>query len=29
MLKLVYREHELLVYKIDIYKSRKEDEWEI
>ena len=25
MLELVYREHELLIYKIDIYRGRKED----
>ena len=29
MLKLVYREHELLIYKADIYKGKEEDEWEI
>ena len=29
MLKPVYREYELLIYKIDIYKSREEDEWEV
>ena len=29
MLKLAYREYELLIYKIDIYKGRKEDEWEV
>ena len=29
MLKLVYREHELLIYKADIYKGREEDEWEV
>ena len=29
MLELVYREHELLIYKVDIYKDREEDEWEI
>jgi hypothetical protein len=27
--KPVYREHELPLYKIDIYKGRKEDKWEI
>ena len=25
MLELVYREHELLVYKVDIYRGREED----
>ena len=25
MLELVYREHKLLIYKIDIYKGREED----
>ena len=29
MLELVYREHELLVYKVDIYKGKEEDEQEI
>ena len=29
MLKLVYREHKLLIYKADIYRGRKEDEWEV
>ena len=29
MLKPVYREHELLIYKVDTYKGRKEDEWEV
>ena len=29
MLKLVYKEHELLIYKADIYKGREEDEWEV
>ena len=29
MLKLVYREHELLIYKADIYRDKKEDKWEI
>ena len=29
MLKLVYREYKLLIYKTDIYKGRKEDKWEI
>ena len=29
MLELVYKEHELLIYKIDTYKGRKKDEWEI
>ena len=26
ILELVYREHELLIYKIDIYKGREKDE---
>ena len=26
MLKLVYREHKLLIYKVDTYKDREEDE---
>ena len=29
MLKLVYREIELLVYKVDIYKGQEEDKWEV
>ena len=29
MLELVYREYELLIYKVDMYKSRKEDKWEV
>ena len=29
MLKLIYREYELLIYKIDIYRGREEDEWEV
>ena len=29
ILKLVYREHEPLIYKIDTYRGRKEDELEI
>ena len=29
MLKLVYREHELLIYKADTYKGREKDEWEV
>ena len=29
MLKLVYREYELLIYKIDMYRGREEDEWEV
>ena len=28
MLKLVYGEYELLIYKVDIYRGREEDEWE-
>ena len=29
MLEPVYREHELLIYKTDIYRGREEDEWKI
>ena len=29
MLKLVYRKYELLIYKIDIYKGKKKDKWEV
>ena len=29
MLNLVYREHELLIYKIDIYRSKEKDKWEV
>ena len=29
MLKLIYREYELLIYKINTYKSRKENKWEV
>ena len=29
MLKLAYREYELLIYKTDIYRGREEDEWEV
>ena len=29
MLELVYREHEPLIYKADIYKGREEDEWKV
>ena len=29
MLELVYREHELLIYKVDIYRGKKEDKWKI
>ena len=29
MLKPVYGEHELLIYKADTYKGREEDEWEV
>ena len=29
MLKLAYREHEPLIYKIDMYKGREEDKWEV
>ena len=29
MLELVYKEYELLIYKINTYKGRKEDKWEV
>ena len=29
MLELVYREHELLMYKADMYRGKEEDEWEV
>ena len=29
ILKPVYREHEPLIYKVDTYKGREEDEWEV
>ena len=29
ILELVYGEHELLIYKVDIYRGREKDEWEI
>ena len=29
MLKLVYREYKLLVYKANTYKDKKEDKWKI
>ena len=29
MLKLVYGEYELLIYKIDTYRGKEEDKWEI
>ena len=29
MLELVYREHELPIYKVDMYRSKKEDKWEV
>ena len=29
MLKLIYREYKPLIYKIDIYKGKKEDKWEV
>ena len=29
MLELAYREHELLIYKIDTYRGKEEDEWEV
>ena len=29
MLKLVYREHELLIYKVNIYRGKEEDKWKV
>jgi hypothetical protein len=29
ILKLVYREYELLLYKADMYRGRKENKWEV
>ena len=29
MLEPVYGEHELPIYKVDTYRGRKEDEWEV
>ena len=29
MLELVYREHELLIYKADMYRGREKDKWEV
>ena len=29
MLELAYGEHEPLIYKVDMYKSREEDKWEV
>ena len=29
MLKLVYREYKLLIYKVDIYRGKEEDKWEV
>ena len=29
MLKLVYREYKLLIYKVNTYKDREEDKWEV
>ena len=29
MLKLVYREYKPLIYKIDIYRGKKENKWEV
>ena len=29
MLKLVYKEYKLLIYKVDTYKGKEEDKWEI
>ena len=29
MLELVYKKHELLIYKVDTYRGREEDKWEV
>ena len=29
MLELVYREHKLLIYKVDTYRGREENKWEV
>ena len=29
MLKLIYREYKLLIYKADIYKGKEKDKWEV
>ena len=29
MLELAYREYKLLIYKVDIYKGKKENKWKI
>ena len=29
MLKLVYGEYKPLIYKVDMYRGREEDEWEV
>ena len=29
MLELVYKEYKLLIYKVDTYKGREEDKWEV
>ena len=29
MLEPAYRKYELLVYKVDIYRGREEDEWKV
>ena len=29
ILELVYGEHEPLIYEVNIYKNREEDEWEV
>ena len=29
MLKPAYGEHELLIYKVDTYRGREEDKWEV
>ena len=29
ILELVYREYKLLIYKVDTYRGREEDKWEV
>ena len=29
MLELVYREYELLIYKVDMYRGKKENKWKV
>ena len=29
MLKLAHGEHELLIYKVDTYRGREKDKWEV